>query len=124
VEDVARRRLWWFLAILWASGIVVASSIPGHRLPDAGFDGVDKAVHFLEFAMLAHFLARAWRFAPAVLLCVAFGVLDELHQTLTPNREPSVYDALADALGALAGAALVLWWQDWQRRRRSHGDRS
>ena len=120
MEDVARRKLWWFLAIVWAATIVVMSSIPGQKLPNPGLEGLDKAVHFLEFAVLGHLLTRAWRFAPAACLAIVFGVLDEVHQTMTANREPSVYDGVADALGALTGAALALWLS----RRRTHGDRS
>ena len=119
MEDV-NRRYWWVAAAVWAAGIVALSSVPGQNLPSTGFDGADKLFHFAEFAVLALLLGRAWRFLPAALFVIAFGVVDEFHQSLTENREPSVYDGLADALGAVAGAALAHWLQ----RRRSHGDRS
>jgi VanZ family protein len=122
VEDVAERRYRW-LALGWAAAIFVFSSIPGQKLPmPVGIDYFDKLVHALVFAVLGYLSARALRRLPlAVLVAVAWGVLDEVHQTFTENREPSVYDALADAIGVVLGAALAHWLL---RRRRSHGHRS
>jgi hypothetical protein len=128
VEDVTRRRRWGTLALLWAATIFGLSSIPGQSLPGPGFKGLDKIVHFVVFAVLAALLARAWRrLGPAVLVAILWGILDELHQRYTPNRESSVYDALADTIGAVCGAALALWLATRQadrERRRRHGDRT
>jgi VanZ family protein len=123
VEDVARRR-WWILAAVWAAAIFVASSVPGRSLPTPGFRGVDKLVHLVEFGLLGGLLTAAWRAGPALLVTIAWGVLDEVHQHYTPNRDPSVYDALADALGAALGAGLALWLVRRSARRRRHADRS
>ena len=112
--------------MLWAATIFGLSSIPGHALPGIGFQGLDKIVHFAIFGVLAGLWALAYRrFGPAVALAIAWGILDELHQRYTPNRESSVYDALADAVGAACGAALALWLarETRQRRHRPHGDR-
>jgi VanZ family protein len=78
----------------------------------------DKLLHFLVFALLGMLLLRAlaggrlggisWRRAlAAVALAALYGLSDELHQSIVPNREPDVMDVAADALGAAAGAAVL-----------------
>lgn len=39
-----------------------------------------------------------------VVLVVLYGLLDEFHQYFVPGRTVDIYDALADAAGALLGA--------------------
>jgi VanZ family protein len=39
-----------------------------------------------------------------VILVVLYGLLDEFHQYFVPGRTVDIYDALADAAGALLGA--------------------
>jgi VanZ family protein len=51
-----------------------------------------------------HFGA-AWR---ATLLSSAYGVTDELHQTLVPNRFPDMHDWAFDTLGTLLAVIVVL----------------
>lgn len=80
----------------------------------------DKLLHALAFGGLAYLLA--WgvvRACPgwslfrvllvAVLVTVAYGGLDEFHQSFVPRREPDLLDLLADGVGAL-GAVLVFRW--------------
>lgn len=43
--------------------------------------------------------------AAILLLVLAYGVVDELHQGTTPGRHPSAFDVLTD----LVGAACSLW---------------
>jgi VanZ family protein len=40
-------------------------------------------------------------------LAIVYGALDEIHQAFTPHRAMSVYDFLADALGA--GMVASMW---------------
>jgi VanZ family protein len=37
----------------------------------------------------------------AFLFTIVYGILDEVHQMYVPGRSPDVYDAMADAFGAL-----------------------
>ena len=70
---------------------------------------------------LGFLVMHAWRrYWPAVAVTVAYGVLDELHQQFVPGRFPSGYDALADTVGALLGAAALVYFTRLSRRR--HGD--
>jgi VanZ family protein len=47
-------------------------------------------------------------FAP-LLLCIAYGATDELHQSFVHGRGPSPVDVLIDGLGALLGLAVYAW---------------
>lgn len=87
-----------------------------------GVFGLDKVAHFGAYAALAFALglwpkAQAWRIHPArtaliiIILASAYGAIDELHQSYVPGRDASVYDWLADTLGAGFGAAALAWWQ-------------
>jgi VanZ family protein len=86
-----------------------------------GIFGLDKVVHFAAYAALAFSLAlwpkaETWRKHPVrtVLLIITiasvYGVIDELHQSYVPGRDSSVYDWIADTLGAGFGAAAFAWW--------------
>jgi len=97
-------RAWPLL--LWAAVLFLQSSIPSAKIPKTPpIFGLDKLVHMGLYAMLAWFAMRSrvdgW---PPVwiifLFCVAYGALDELHQLAVPGRMASVYDWIADILGA------------------------
>ncbi len=94
------------------------SSQSGLPLPERIF-GVDKIAHCIAYATLAaawalFFLAgkRSSAWSPRLIWVLAFGVsvgygaLDEFHQSFVPGRDASVFDLLADGLGAAAGAAI------------------
>ncbi|RMG21415.1 MAG: hypothetical protein D6729_00770 [Deltaproteobacteria bacterium] len=80
--------------------------------------GSDKVLHFLAYGILAALWMRAlWPVAlgtaaggalAAVCVAVAFGALDEWHQSFVPARSADVLDLVADAAGAAAGA--FAWW--------------
>ena len=85
------------------------------RVPDIGPDlpHFDKAVHFLVFGLLGILFYRAfgtlaalkdheiWRICAAISTATLYGVSDELHQWFVPYRSADVWDAVADAIGAI-----------------------
>jgi VanZ family protein len=86
----------------------------------------DAVYHVLGFVVLGVLVSRVaavvasgltggvvWR---AVLLCVGYGVLDELHQIPIPGRAFNVVDILCDALGAVIGVGLAVLVARWRRR--------
>jgi VanZ family protein len=87
------------------------------RLPmPAVFDSQDKVLHFGAYFVMAVFSWRAFRHTGSkklnlVLLCVLFcslyGVSDEWHQSLVLGRTASVWDWLADSLGATMAAVFL-----------------
>jgi len=104
----------WVPVALYASLIFVLSSFSNPPLiPEWDVPNIDKLYHVLEYAVLAFLLIRALGLTfPAhpmprliiwgVVLTALYGLIDELHQAFTPGRSMSVYDALADAVGACA----------------------
>ncbi len=130
MENVAALRrpgawLWWGAA-LYAVLILSVSSIAGGAMPDIELVwSNDKVIHAAEYAVFAWLVSGALRvrfsrrvaFALAAVLCATFGSLDELYQSTVPGRSSSVYDALADTIGATAGAAFgSVWWARHDRR--------
>jgi len=76
----------------------------------------DKAIHFVEYAVLGWLCARAasrtwpssraWRTAVfAVFVSTLWGLSDEIHQALVPGRSSELADVVADLLGSVTGVA-------------------
>ncbi len=120
-----RPALAWGGVILWAGAIWFGSSLNiGSQSPLMKF-GPDKLGHFVEFSILAMLAANAlmtrprlsateagrrnaWRLA--VIITALWGVLDEIHQLWVPARTSDPFDAVADILGGMVGAWLLLYW--------------
>jgi len=107
------RFLFLLLAIAWAGVIFYLSSQPGIHTPLL-FHGQDKLLHLIAFGVLGFLLMGAMKATSSgyrtgqvwfvAALAASYGVLDEFHQYFVPGRSVEVYDALADATGALLGA--------------------
>lgn len=115
MEDVARRLWTWLPLFVYAGAITWLSSQPASDLPAQLFVGEDKLVHMAIYGLLGALAARAAvrgelgrRALLLYLACVAYGLFDEWYQQFTPGRSSDLLDAVADAVGAGAGFALVL----------------
>lgn len=103
----------WSPAVFMMAAVFSFSSTPGKDLPN--FGGIDfsikKAGHMLGYGLLALSYWRGLRFDRkyiwlAWLLCIAYAVTDEFHQSFTPGRHPSLVDVFGfDGIGA----AITLW---------------
>ncbi|MFT3916748.1 MAG: VanZ family protein [Anaeromyxobacteraceae bacterium] len=120
VPGPAATRLAAAAALAWAATIAWAShrANPVPSFPD-WLLAHDKVIHAGVFGLLGLLLRlavaararsarRAWLVAWG--LAVAWGFLDEVHQSFIPGRDSDVRDALADALGAALGAGLAGAW--------------
>lgn len=111
LREFRRPVLWLGAWLLLVALVVVVSLLPARGLPPAPFDGVDKLEHFLAYAALAAgaamlFARRGLQLLVALAL-VALGVGLEFAQgALVASRQADALDALANALGALAGWSL------------------
>jgi hypothetical protein len=115
------RRWSWIPVGLWLFVIWYASAQPPSAIGTAGAAGgvVGNFAHALEYGVLALWLAlcvprrAGWPdLAPrtrAVLLAlvVAYALSDEWHQSLTPDRDASLFDVLTDAVGAGLTLAVI-----------------
>lgn len=109
--------MWGPVAAYMAFIFVLSSRSDVDRLPGLS----DKAAHVLAYAGLGLLALRAlagglgktvgWRAAAgAVLITVAYGVSDELHQRAVPGRTAEVFDLYADVLGSLVGVGAFRVW--------------
>jgi VanZ family protein len=103
----------WLPVLAYLGVIFWLSSIP-HLAPPVQFPNADKVCHLLEYGGLGVLLARALRRAtrlrwPAavavatIILGSLAGAADERSQLNVPGRECSVYDWMADTVGAALG---------------------
>lgn len=97
------RRTWMLIGWLGVVLALVFSLGPSMLDKDSG--QTDKFVHLASYATLMFWWAqlvvrRRWRLALAVIL---YGIVIEGLQGLTPNRQPDVFDALANSAGVLIG---------------------
>jgi len=105
-----RRRL----PVAVATVVLVASLVPGSGGGAVALAGVDKLLHGVGYAVLAvtalvAIRARTGRASlGVVLLATVFGGIVELLQGPVPGRSASLLDLVADAVGAVVGAAG--WW--------------
>ena len=96
------------------------SSIPSDSLPEVETGlPVDKVIHFVEYGILGFLLFRfmfsslrmsaKWSVVLAICCAAALGAIDESYQSLT-GRDSSLYDWIADCLGAVVVSLCCLSW--------------
>ncbi len=125
----AKRRRAWILTLAMALAIILISTRPNLQV-GPGVPHLDKAAHFVEYALLSWFVAGALRLSgvaarPAAILAflgaALFGGMDEWIQSFVPGRVSCVADWAADSIGALAGAGLRTWWESRRAGRARRG---
>ena len=107
--------LKWLPALFIISCSFYLSSLPKiEKMPS--FWNADKLVHCICFAGLAFWVEFAvfskekitFSIIFAILFVCVYGIIDEIHQSFTPGRSASVFDWIADSLGAAIGSFLYL----------------
>jgi len=104
-------------SICWMGVIYYLSSQPGRDMPML-FPGQDKLMHLVIFGILGFLTTGAVRAARqgyrarpfwiVVALVTLYGIADELHQLFVPGRSADIFDVLADSVGGLLGAGLMV----------------
>jgi VanZ family protein len=100
-------------------GIFVLALMPGPSVPAS--TGWDKTDHWLGFFTLSALAAHAypqqpfWRRIAPVL--VGIGILIEIAQWFTPDRDADWHDVLADSVGILAYGLLAALLQRMRQPR-------
>ncbi len=107
---------YWLPPFLYAALIFFLSSLPGKKYPYPFFSA-DKLAHVAEYAILGYLVARAFGyglqerkilFVRSFVICVLYGISDELHQWFVPYRVVSVMDVLADITGSVFGIGIYI----------------
>jgi hypothetical protein len=118
VGTARRHRILVGVTTAYALALTAASLLPSGRSAGLleGWDkdispGVQNLLHVPAYAVLVWLVAEAAsprHLAPVALVCAAFGGLLEWAQAAVPGRTGSVADMLLNAVGALAGLAVVV----------------
>ena len=108
------RILWYAPAAIWAAVVLFIgglSHVPSVHttLP------VDKVAHFFMYGVLGLLATLGWlkaqrphRLLWVLLIAMAIGAGDEIHQRWVPSRSSDFKDWIADAVGVAVAATLVL----------------
>jgi VanZ family protein len=104
--------LYWLPVFIVMITIFVLSSRQRINVSDtkAVNFSIFKTLHILEYAFLYFLLFRAYfktlgkknqkrAYIYAMIVSIIYAVSDEIHQSFTPTREPSVRDITFDAIG-------------------------
>ena len=97
-------------------GIAVLSLIP----PSSGIElgPYDKLNHLLAYYILSLNLGllslSVKKWIIAAMMCVLYGVLIEFFQGFVPDRDPSVFDAVVNALGIGLGMLSIVLFQQFR----------
>lgn len=98
--------------------LFIGTSLPSDQLSTVIEIG-DKVKHFLAYFILAILLGLNLHFQDkwenlskhyllyTFIICTSYGVFDELHQILVPNRSAEFLDWVADMLGSSFGVILL-----------------
>jgi short-subunit dehydrogenase len=126
-NPIMNRLRFWLPSLLWAVTIFVISGMPPLVPPEKKpplLIPTDKLAHAGAYALLGGLILFALRrahnarlpkaVALAILLASAYGVSDECHQRFVPNRQASLGDCAADAIGA--GLIGCVWYLYESRR--------
>lgn len=129
------KKIAYFLLILWMMVIFFFSNQGGVESSDTSGIFVDflskflsiknieiatfiirKLAHFTEYLILGLLVINVLRFYKketkekiiiAILLCIIYASIDEIHQAFIPGRSPKIQDVFIDTLGSISGILLI-----------------
>ncbi len=110
-------RFLWTPVVVYMGAIFFASSLSNPPVPTNS----DKSLHWLAYLGLAVLVVRALAGGlprrigigvalTAVVIAVAYGATDEVHQMFVPGRTADIFDLVADSFGAIAGTIICWVW--------------
>lgn len=115
-------------ALLWMA-VIFALSSQSSLPPPPGISSLIASIlghlvaYFTLACLLAFALAPDWRLTRSrmvavVVICVLYGISDEIHQSFVEGRTASLFDVGVDAVGAVAGVYVAAFLLDrlatWQ----------
>ena len=118
----------WLPLIVYCLAIYIQSDLPSpEHLPS--FEFSDKLLHFFAYALMGILFYRAYhtlrinnKLRMLILLSVVsaslYGISDEIHQYYVPFRDASIFDVIANILGAGCGVYLYSVWATSKYRKK------
>jgi VanZ family protein len=103
---------YWLPVLIWAGIIFIFSSNPAVRTTEIHWEDfiIKKSAHIFFFGVLSVFFYRAYKSHNiaikksvyyAIVSVFLYGVIDEIHQSFTPGRDPRLRDIMFDTFGAI-----------------------
>ncbi|MEP7312692.1 MAG: VanZ family protein [Pseudomonadota bacterium] len=109
LQSLRYPRAWFFLGLLIAAGVTIASLVPPEDLPSLRVS--DKLEHAVAYVLLGFWFASViarWDYVYLILALLALGGGIEIAQGLMGlGRQADWHDLLADACGILVGVGLA-----------------
>lgn len=110
---------YWLPVILWAVVIFSFSAKPTTRTSEIYWQDfiVKKSAHVVEYVIFTVLFYRGLKNGGvekkeagvySVILAILYAVSDEIHQSFTPGREPTVRDVFFDTSGSFL-AVYIIW---------------
>ncbi len=117
-----------FPLIIYAATVIILSSIPELGIKKFRFLFVDKAAHFVEYAILSALTFRSFyqifhkdNINKALILSgaflIGFATFDEIYQSFIPGRHSDIYDLATDIFGS--SLVLILLQYRYKRLNKS-----
>jgi hypothetical protein len=112
---------FWLPVLLWAAVIFTFSNMKTHQASNIYWQEfiVKKTAHLVEYSIFYILIYRAIlnttnfnkkkTAAFALIILVLYAISDEVHQSFTPGREPTIRDVLIDST-----AGLLAWTAIWK----------
>ena len=112
--SLLKQLLLWIVLLVYAGALIYLGLIPMAPAPSLPYiDKLEHAIAYGLFAVLVCLLKKNWHktklLGLALALSLGHGILLELLQGLTPSREPSFWDGVADGAGALLGITIYFY---------------
>lgn len=116
ISNRSRKIIYVVLLVYWAV-LLYVTSVPGIS-PPLSFNFSDKLHHFIAYLILFLLLSLALEIQNlnyyikkkhiilALVITIAYGAFDEIHQHFIPNRSCEFFDWVANCAGALTGILL------------------
>lgn len=110
---------YWLPAVLWAGLIFYLSGRTGGELHSlfpffTSFDWGHLVAYFVLGFLISLAIRKTWQVKHpvfvTVLLCLLYGISDEIHQIYVPGRTFQLIDLVNDVLGAALGAFCCYLW--------------
>jgi VanZ family protein len=113
VSSTTKIIFWWAVLILYATFLFYSSSRPLPKdLPIITHPLTDKAIHFVEYLIFVLLAFKAIRgtntrtFLVVITISLIFASFNEVYQISIPERNPSIYDMVANSAGIFLGALI------------------